>query len=255
MDFYIVTGTSRGIGEAIVKRLIRHGNTIFCVSRTINEDLVDTASALHIPLYYHEADLSLPASADEFLHEVFSRIDPERAGRIALINNAGMLDPVAPIELVKPEQIEKHLQLNLLAPMILISGFIHRTAFWQVPKVVLNISSGASTFPYAGWAAYCTSKAGLDMLTRTVGLEQSKKEHPVKMMAVAPGIVDTAMQTQIRHTDSALFGDRQSFIRLHEEGRLSNPDTVAGIITASLFNPDIPQGSVLTIDQLKAYTV
>jgi len=255
MDYYIITGVSRGIGEAIARRFLVHGNTLFCVSRTMNEDLVETASSMHILLYYHEADLSIHGSAESFMHEVFTRIDPVRASRIALINNAGMLEPIAPIELANPAMMEKHLMLNLLAPSILISNFIDKTMNLPIPKVVLNISSGASSFPYSGWAMYCASKAGIDMLTRTVGLEQTSAHHPVKVMALAPGIVDTAMQTQIRHTDKSLFAEKDKFIKLHEEGKLTNPESIAGVIAGSLFNPDIPQGSVLNIDQMREYSV
>jgi benzil reductase ((S)-benzoin forming) len=255
MHFYIITGVSRGIGEAIARKLLVHGNTLFCISRTMNEELVDTASSMHVPLYYHEADLSVHGSVEQFMHEVFARIDPERATHIALINNAGMLEPIAPIELANPGMMEKHLMLNLLAPATLISNFITKTKKLSIPKVVLNISSGASSFPYAGWSMYCASKAGLDMLTRTVGLEQTDIDFPVKLMALAPGIVDTSMQTQIRHTPRSMFSEKDKFIKLHEEGKLTKPESVAAIIAASLFNPEIPQGSILNIDQLKEYAI
>jgi benzil reductase ((S)-benzoin forming) len=255
MDFYIITGVSRGIGEAIARKLLLHNNTIFCVSRTMNEDLVETASSMRVPLYYHESDLSARGSAESFMHDVFSRIDPERVSRIALINNAGMLEPIAPIEHANPMIMEKHLLLNLLAPALLISHFIEKTKQLRIPKVVLNITSGAATYPYSGWAMYCASKAGLNMLTRTIGMEQATADHPVKLIALAPGIVDTAMQTQIRHTDKTFFAEKDSFVKLHEEGKLTNPETVAGIIADSLFNPGIQQGSILSIDQLKEFCV
>ena len=254
MDYYIITGVSRGIGEAIARKLLIHGNTLFCTSRTMNEDLVETAASMHIPMFYHEADLSIRGSAELFMHEVFTRIDPLKANRLALVNNAGMLEPVAPLELANPALMEKHLMLNLLAPSILISNFINKAKELAIQKVVLNIPSGASSFPYSGWAMYCASKAGLDMLTRTVGLEQSSAVNPVKLMALAPGIVDTAMQTQIRHTDKSLFAEKDKFVKLHEEGKLTDPQTVAAVIAGSLFNPAIPQGSILTIDQLRNYS-
>ncbi len=255
MDFYIVTGVSRGIGEAIVRKLLILGNTIFCVSRTMNEDLVETASSLHIPIFYHEADLSERKSAEKFMQEVFTHIDPERINRIALINNAGMLDPIAPIELADPLIMEKHLKLNLLAPAVLTSLFISHTQRFNIPKVILNISSGASGFPYSGWSMYCSSKAGLDMMTRTVGLEQSTQEFPVKIMALAPGIVETSMQTHIRQTDKSLFADKDKFVLLHEQGKLISPETVAEVIVKTLFNPGIPQGGVLNIDELRHFII
>jgi len=221
----------------------------------MNEDLVERASSQHIPLYYDEADLSLHGLAEKFIGDVFSRIEFGKTERLALINNAGMLEPIAPLGLTKPELMEKHLALNLLAPALLMSGFIRHTIECSLTKVILNISSGASTFPYSGWSMYCASRAGLDMLSRTAGLEQSVSVNPVRIFALAPGIVDTSMQTTIRHTDPAYFSEKEFFVKLHSEGRLSDPDQVAGIITGSLFNPAIPQGAVITIDQLKEYVI
>jgi len=254
MDFYIITGVSRGIGEAIARKYLVHGNTLFCASRTMNEDLVETAASKHVPLLYYETDLSAHGSAESFMHEVFSRIDPGKASRIALINNAGMLEPIAPIHLANHLIMEKHLMLNLLAPALLISGFISGTKGLSIPKVILSLSSGASTIPFAGWSMYCASKAGLDMITRTVGLEQADVAYAVKLLSLAPGIVDTAMQTQIRHTDKSLFAEKDTFTKLHDEGKLSSPESVAEVISASLFNPAIPQGSIFTIEQLKEFS-
>lgn len=253
MNHIIITGASRGIGAAIADRFLVQGNTLHCVSRTMNEDLVERASSQHIPLYYDEADLSLHGLADEYIGDVFSRIDLSKTQRIALINNAGMLEPIAPLGLTRPDIMEKHLALNLLAPALLMTGFIKNTTEYNFPKVILNISSGAATIPYVGWSMYCTSKAGLTMLSRTAGLEQSLAVNPVRIFALAPGIVDTSMQTLIRNTNPAYFAEKEFFVKLHSDGKLTDPDQVAGVIAGSLFNPAIPQGGMITIDQLKEF--
>lgn len=251
MNYYIVTGASRGIGEAITRKLITPGNTIFAVSRTLNEDLSELASSLQVALYYFEADLSIGIEAERFMGEVFAKIQLTDQDRIALINNAGMLQPVGPLKSTDFVKAEKHLHLNLLAPMILTSIFVDRTEAYDIPKVVLNISSGAAFYPYSGWGVYCSSKAGLDMLTKVAGLEQSTETYPATIVALAPGIIETGMQEAIRETDVALFPDRDKFISLHEEGKLSKPEDVAKIITSAIFNNSLVTGSVVTIDQLK----
>lgn len=251
MNYYIVTGASRGIGEAIVRKLIVAGNTIFAVSRTLNEDLIDLASSLNVPLYYTETDLSQREEAEKFINGVFDKLNLSSYDRIALVNNAGMLDPVGPLKSTDFEKAEKHLHLNLLAPMILSSVFIARTENISLPKVILNISSGAAFYPYSGWSVYCSSKAGLDMLSKVAGLEQTDEANPVTIFALAPGIIETGMQESIRETDVALFPDRDKFISLHEEGKLAKPDDVAGIITRTIFNNSLVTGSVVTIDQLR----
>jgi len=251
MNYYIITGSSRGIGEALTRKLIVPGNTIFAVSRTMNEDLVELASSLSIPFYYFEADLSVGAEAESFIHAVFDKIHLTDYDRIALINNAGMLNPVGPLKLTDFEMAEKHLHLNLLAPIILSSVFISKTEQFSIPKVILNISSGAAFYPYSGWSIYCSSKAGLDMFTKVAGLEQNAELLPVTIFALAPGIIETGMQESIRETDLALFPDRDKFISLHEEGKLAKPENVAQTILNTIFNNSLVTGSVVTIDQLK----
>lgn len=251
MNYYIVTGASRGIGAALTRKLLAPGNTLFAVSRTLNEDLVELAASLNVPLFYFEADLSVREEVEKFITSVFSKIHLGQFDRVALINNAGMLEPVSPIKSIDFGLAEKHLHLNLLAPMILSSVFLTETAGLDIPKVILNISSGASFNAYSGWSVYCSSKAGLDMFTQVAGLEQNAEIQPVNIFALAPGIIETGMQELIRTTDENLFPERDKFIRLYEEGKLSNPEDIAHIILSTIFNFDIVTGSVVTIDQLK----
>jgi benzil reductase ((S)-benzoin forming) len=251
MDYFIITGASRGIGEALTRKLIEPGNTLFAVSRTLNEDLVDLASSSNVPLFYHETDLSLREEAESFINAVFDKIQLTDYDRIVLINNAGMLEPVAPVKSIDFALAEKHLNLNLLTPMILSSVFLTKTDGLAIKKVILNISSGASFTAYSGWSVYCSSKAGLDMLTQVAGLEQNAEKQSVKVFALAPGIIETGMQELIRTTDESLFPERDKFIRLYEEGKLSNPDDIAQVIISTIFNDDIVTGSIVTIEQLK----
>lgn len=253
MNYFIITGASRGIGESLTRKLLIPGNTIFAVSRTLNEDLVDLASSLQVPLYFHETDLSLPVEAEYFINSVFDKIQFTTSDKIALINNAGMIEPIAPVKSSNFEKAEKHLNLNMLAPFILSSVYISRTEKIAIPKVILNISSGAAFIPYKGWSIYCSSKAGLDMITKVAGLEQSSEPNPVTIFAISPGIIETGMQELIRNTDISLFPERDKFRSLFEEGKLSKPDEVAQAIIQSLFSTSIKTGSVMTIDELRTH--
>jgi len=252
MNYYIITGTSSGIGEAIARKLLMPGNTIFATSRSMNTDLVELANSLELPLFYHQTDLSLGEKAESFIREVFNKIDLNLSDRIALINNAGMLEPMAQLETIDRALLETHFHLNILAPMILSSAFIAATQSLPVPKIILNISSGAAFTPISGWSAYCTSKSALDMFTRVVGLEQSTAINPVKIFALAPGIIETNMQRQIREKDRRLFPEKDTFVKLYEQGRLVKPDKVAQIIVNKLFDEKIENGAVITIEQLKS---
>lgn len=251
MSHYIITGTSRGIGEAVASKMLKPGNTLFCASRSLNEELVERAVSLGATIYYYTTDLSDPLAVAGFSDQIWEKIVPEDVKRIALINNAGMIAPIGPIEKNDPVQLLMHIQLNILAPMLLTSAFLKHTAHWTIPKVVFNISSGAASTAYAGWSAYCSSKAAIDMFTRTVAMEQGQATFPAKIIAFAPGIVETSMQTEIRGTDILNFPEKNNFVRLHEDGHLSTPEYVAEIISKALFDDSIPQGSVIDIWHLK----
>lgn len=252
MSHYIITGTSRGIGEAIARKMLKPGNTLFCASRTFNEELVEQALALGAKMYYYAIDLSDPLAVAGFSDVIWEKIEPKEVQRIALINNAGMIAPIGPIEKNDPVQLLMHIQLNLLAPMLLTSAFLQHTAQWKIPKVVFNISSGAASKVYYGWSAYCSSKAAIDMFTRTVAMEQSQAPFPAKILAFAPGIVETALQTEIRAADMLNFPEKENFVKLHEDGLLSSPEYVADFIFKALFDDSLPQGSVMDIWHLKS---
>jgi benzil reductase ((S)-benzoin forming) len=251
MSHYIITGTSRGIGEAIAVKMLKPGNTLFCASRTLNEELVERAVALGVTIYYYTTDLSDPLAVAGFSDQIWEKIAPEDVKCIALINNAGMIAPIGPIENNDPVQLLMHIQLNLLAPMLLTSAFLKHTTNWNVPKVVFNISSGAAGTPYSGWSVYCSSKAAIDMFTRTVAQEQTTAKFPAKILAFAPGIVETALQTEIRGSDPENFPQKDKFVKLHEDGHLFTPEFVAETISNALFDDSILQGSVIDIWQLK----
>lgn len=250
MNYFIITGSSRGIGEALVRKLLVPGNVLFGAARTMNENLSEMAQALHIPYYFYETDLADTLNAIGFINDVFAKIIINPDDKIALINNAGKLDPVYPINQMNPVELENHMKLNLLTPMMLSSVFISKTQQLHNTKVILNISSGASTFPYKGWSAYCASKSGVDMFTKVAGLEQDSVAYPTKIFALAPGIIETTMQAQIRSESINNFPAKNDFIRLYEEGKLLKPDFVAQIVTTVLFSSKISNGSIMTINQL-----
>ena len=91
MSHYIITGASRGIGEALAIKLLKPGNTLFCASRTFNEELVEKALSLGVTIYYYTTDLTDPLAVAGFSDQIWEKIAADKVKRIALINNAGML--------------------------------------------------------------------------------------------------------------------------------------------------------------------
>lgn len=247
MNYFIITGTSRGLGEAFARELLREGNHLFCISRTKNEALLTEAMNKQVALDYLEYDLSQVDGLEQLMEDLFENINLEQAEGIYLINNAGTLAPIGPVQHGASAQITHGIQLNLLAPMILTSSFIKHTERYQGEKRVVNISSGAGKNPYFGWSTYCTTKAGLDMFTRTVAVEQEREPYPVKIISFAPGVVDTEMQAEIRRTKEEDFIQVQRFIDLKESGSLLDPEFVATKLVELLISDDFPQGALLDI--------
>ena len=113
---------------------------------------------------------------------------------VTLINNAGLLPRIAPLSAIPAAELANALRVDLEAPMLLTSAFLRATQSWRVPRKVLNISSGLGRRPMASQAAYCAAKAGMDLFTRCVALEEAAHANGAKVCSLAPGVIDTDMQ-------------------------------------------------------------
>lgn len=250
MNYYIITGTSSGIGEALAKQLLQNGEMVLCISRNNNQMLTNLAKETGGRLRYFKADLTEIKKIPKLLSEIFSTIEPKKASGLTLINNAGVLEPVGYSGTLNNLETEVHFTTNLLAPAILINTFIELSTDFTIPMTILNISSGAASNPYPGWSNYCASKAALDMLTRTIGVEQRDLPNPVRIFSLAPGIVDTNMQKTIRSTSKEQFPLRDKFDKLYQENKLSNPDEVAKKIISLFFSDHPSTGEIADLRNL-----
>jgi len=247
MRYYIVTGASRGIGEGIARALLTEGSTVFSISRQNNPVFEKLAVQTGGRYIYIECDLSQTAMLDGLMEEVFSSIDFDEAEGLYLINNAGVLLPIGPAEGNSAEETEQHIRVNLLAPMRLTSGFIAGSGDFTGRKVVVNISSGAARHPYFGWSCYCAGKAGLEMFSKVVGVEQRETVSPVVIYSVDPGIVDTEMQAQIRASSDEQFKDKSKFIQYLEMGYLTDILETGSKIAETLDDPTIATGDTVSV--------
>ena len=161
---------------------------------------------------------------------LLDEIPYERCGDVILINNAGVLAPIGALDTADPAAIDAALQVNLMAPLRLMVLFIRAAHRMRGDRRIINITSGAGRHPYAGWSHYCAAKAAVNMLTRCTALDQRRRSNPVNMCAVAPGVVATDMQAEIRRADDSDFPDRPRFVRLAESGGLLAPEAVARLI-------------------------
>jgi benzil reductase ((S)-benzoin forming) len=248
MDHYIITGASRGIGEALARAVAGPHTFVQTVSRGANPGLKVYYEKAGGNLLHHAVDLSCEDSVRVLAIDVLARALHEKINSICLINNAALLEPVILCGQEASGSVESHLRVNLMAPMVLTSTFIRMLSHLDVSKTVLNISSGAGRNPYAGWSSYCSSKAGLDMFTRCVALEQASERYPVKIIAIGPGIVDTDMQSLLRGKSEEDFPMKPKFIKLKESGKLSEPGNSANLLLRAL--KEVPSGTVSDVREL-----
>ena len=103
---------------------------------------------------------------------------------------------------------------------------------------MLNVSSGAARYPVAGWSAYCSSKAALDMFTRCIAAEHAGRPNAPRVCSLAPGVVNTGMQLELRSADAARFPDQGRFQSLHETQQLTSARETALQVLAWLRRPD-----------------
>ena len=122
--------------------------------------------------------------------------------------------------------------------MQLTAGFLRATEGWPVQRKVLNISSGLGRRAMASQAAYCAVKAGMDHFTRCLALEEALKANGAKVCSLAPGVIDTDMQQQLRGADHSAFPDRENFVHLKSGGQLTSPKEAANRVLAYLARPD-----------------
>ncbi|MBP1967346.1 (S)-benzoin forming benzil reductase [Paenibacillus aceris] len=242
MPAYIITGGSKGLGAELARQLLKQGAAVHCVSRGESESLRQEALRMKGAYTFHAFDLAQTDGLDSLMERILSQID--HADRITLINNAGQLAPMTFIGRADQEDLQRSLQVNLIAPALLTNSFIRQTQALPVVKRVVQISSGAGKKPYPGWGAYCTAKAGIDMLTRCIGVEQANQPYPVEVISVAPGVVDTEMQREIRAASEEDFPQQSRFVELHTQGELQSPEATAAQLLELLQGGAFDQGEI-----------
>jgi len=218
---FIITGTTRGIGRALADRALALGDS-FVIGFSRAENLLErTRQNVRI-------DLNATGSIDEAFGAI--ALDFKKFGSLkqtVLINNAGVLGPIAPIIDCDTEALAGNIRVNLTAPMVLAHHFYRFSKSFPGKKWIVNITSGASRSPYYGWSAYGAAKAGLDMATRSMALEFSRIDPAFHVCAVAPGTVDTDMQAQIRRCTAEQFERVHKFIDLKTNNALFTPRQTA----------------------------
>lgn len=231
MHLTIVTGSSRGLGAALVAQLAQPGHTVIGIARRANPALQAEQWAL---------DLADPMHAAERLQTWLRTHTGLQSA--TLINNAALLSAPGPLACTDLAELSAALRVGLEAPALLSRVFLAETA-GVATRRILNISSGLGRRAMAGSAAYCAVKAGLDHLSRALALEAPD----VGVVSLAPGVIDTDMQVQLRGADPARFPEQTRFQGLKDGGQLQTAEATAAAIVQFLQRPDFGKTVVADI--------
>ena len=219
----IITGHSSGLGAALAAAWLQHGARVIGLARRNNPEL---AASHPGQLQETAIDLADPQAVLNYSRSDAFRQTCQAAEILWLINNAGTVAPSAPLGAQPDDAIIHAVNLNITAPLLLANAVLAHARDRDNVRIV-HISSGAARKPYPGWSIYGASKAALDRHAADAAAEG------VRIVSLAPGVVDTAMQAGMRN--DAAFPLREQFAALHADGKLqSASDTAAKILAYCL---------------------
>lgn len=244
---YILTGASRGMGLAMAEQLLAPDHHLLCISRHTNQALTTLAAEQGCALEQWSMDLSDAQPVAGALAVWLNKLVPSSLGSTTLINNAGVIPAIAPLSASDPLELTRALRVGLEAPMLLTAAFLKATLTLPIPRKVLNISSGLGRRPMASQAAYCAAKAGMDHFTRCLALDEARVTNGAKVCSLAPGVIDTDMQTQLRNAKPEDFPDQTGFAQLKQSGQLTSASGAAKRALAWLDRQDFGQQAVADV--------
>ncbi len=221
----IVTGGARGLGRAVAEVMASAGANVVIASRNAPEldEVVRSIQASGGKALAYAADVADERQVQELVLSAERWVGPATI----LVNNAGVLDPMAPLTRTDATTWLRHIAVNVggvyLCARAVLPGMVER-GYGRI----VNVSSSAARRPSAGWTAYCAGKAAVDQLTRALALEL--EETGVTACAFYPPYMDTQMQERIRRASADDFPRVEEFRELERAGKLSDPHDPARTI-------------------------
>jgi len=211
----VITGASRGLGLGMAETFLADGMRLGLCARS-GSDLAEKENVLFSALDVRNEDAVFK----------FAKAVEDRFGAIDLwINNAGVLNPVKFVKEVESQAFVDHLAINVVGVFHGSKAYLQHRQRYGGGGVLINISSGAALKPYAAWGPYCAGKAAVDRLTECIQVEEEASG--LRAYAVAPGVIDTDMQSTIRGLTESQFPMVEKFHQLKRDEAFNTPAFVA----------------------------
>jgi 3-oxoacyl-[acyl-carrier protein] reductase len=192
-EIALVTGASRGLGEGVARALAGQCKTVLLMARD-SRSLVRVTSEINLA-GGHAVSVSCDVSDFTKVRHAISEAT-SRFGRLdILVNNAGVIEPISDIATSDPVIWAQNVTINLIGAYNVVRAVLP-SMLARGGGSIINISSGAAYQALEGWSAYCSSKAGLAMFTRSIASETADKG--IRVFGFSPGTIDTDMQAKIR---------------------------------------------------------
>jgi NAD(P)-dependent dehydrogenase (short-subunit alcohol dehydrogenase family) len=221
-----ISGASRGVGAALAERFAEAGMRLVLCSRTA------PALAASDEIIAEKFDVRDEKALDALVEEA-----EKRFGAIDLwVNNAGVLEPIQPVRDVSLEDFREHIDINLMGVFVGSRAYVQHLRRVSRAGVLINVSSGAAWNAYSGWGAYCAGKSAVERLTEVIALEEA--DNGLCAYSIAPGVIDTEMQSQIRASSEADFPEVVRFQERKRTGDFNSVRYVADEFLAIAFDPD-----------------
>lgn len=243
----VLTGHSRGLGAAVAQAFLAQGARVLGVARQcirgmseaqlaqlteVQLDLADTP-AVHAWLATGALSVWLSGAHQAILVNNAGTVMPMGAAGTLDARNGGNVDnPNGHAGQAHRGALAQAIALNVTAPLVLTDAFVAATT-QCADRRVLHVSSGAGRSPYPGWSTYCASKAALDMHARATQLDAVPR---LRVASLAPGVIDTDMQADIRSADAVCFPLQARFVAMKQDGQLTQAADASARLVAYLLS-------------------